>query len=359
MDHKNILIVGAGKMWTNYAKVLTSLWVQTHVTDTSNKVLDSFSAQYPNAILYRPDTWGNVLLPPRMPTIIASNTPAHEKNIRDRIENGEVTSIFSEKPLGLTLEQTQSIEGSAGKHNADIYTGFLIRFSPAVEELRKFMKDRNLIMTTGSVDWGKNRRGDTRPTAWDLEDEAVHGMDILLLFASMNQWIDTLTISGKLEFQKYVDEVTQRNAHERDPSYPITPNSSASVMTTIETSHTQILTTLESSFVAPSERRYVKIWLADRSDPEALLYTARMDFDKRLDSGGTEDSLEIWWSGKLVAHSSQKSDKLKEQIHAWIGSMGKEDVDPRLATIEDALVIARWTDAVIQSHESGEKITIS
>ncbi len=100
-----------------------------------------------------------------MPTIIASNTPAHERNIRDRIENGGVTSIFSEKPLGLTLHQTEGIEEIARKHSTDIYTGFLIRFSPAVEELRKFMKERNLVMTTGVVDWGKNRRGDTRPTA--------------------------------------------------------------------------------------------------------------------------------------------------------------------------------------------------
>ncbi len=32
--------------------------------------------------------------------------------------------------------------------------------------------------------------------------------------------------------------------------------------------------------------------------------------------------------------------------------MEQEEVDPRLADIEDALVIARWTDAVLRSHES-------
>lgn len=270
-------------------------------------------------------------------------------------------SIFSEKPLGLTLQHTEDIEKSARENNADIYTGFLIRFSPAVAKLKQFMKEENLIMTTGIVDWGKNRSGDSRPTAGDLEDEAVHGMDILLFFASVNQNIDTLTISGKLEFQKYVDEVIQKNAHERDPSYPLLPNSSAHVQTIIQSSKTEIITTLRSSFVAPSERRYIIIGLADPKEPKKLLYAARMDFDKRLKDSNVEDSIEIWNTqspNNPPIKFSQTSDKLMSQIEAWTNSIDRKNIDPRLANITDAIHIARWTDAVNQSHKSQQPVIL-
>ena len=91
-----------------------------------------------------------------MPTIIATNTPDHERAITERIKSG-TTSILTEKPLALNLEQTSNIITLAKLNQVDLYTALLIRFSPAVNALHDFMMENNLIMTSGAVDWGKNR----------------------------------------------------------------------------------------------------------------------------------------------------------------------------------------------------------
>lgn len=91
-----------------------------------------------------------------MPTIIASNTPDHQRAISDRIKNG-ARDILSEKPLALNLDQTVNIITLAKQNHVDLYTALLIRFSPAIEKLKEFMAENNLIMVNGEVDWGKNR----------------------------------------------------------------------------------------------------------------------------------------------------------------------------------------------------------
>lgn len=70
--------------------------------------------------------------------------------------------------------------------------------------------------------------------------------------------------------------------HNIDSSYPLTPNSSSRVITEIETTHTRVQTLLQSSFVAPTERRNITIQLASKDNPKTPLYSVRMDFDKRL-----------------------------------------------------------------------------
>ena len=118
-------------------------------------------------------------------------------------------------------------------------------------------------------------------------------MDILFLLASLNQNIESMNVSGTLEFQKYVDEVIQGKMHNMDSSYPLRPNSSAKVITTLQTSHARVQTFLQSSFVAPTERRVVTVQLAHIQEPQKPVYATRMDFDKRQPEG-TKDVMQIW-----------------------------------------------------------------
>ena len=102
-----------------------------------------------------------------------------------------------------------------------------------------------------------------------------------------------MNVYGVLEFQEYVDESVQDKMHRIDSSYPLNPNSSAKVITTLQTSHARVQTLLQSSFVAPTERRNVTIQLAHKNNPKKPLFAVRMDFDKRQPIGNV-DTLQVW-----------------------------------------------------------------
>lgn len=92
-----------------------------------------------------------------MPTIIASNTPDHERAITERIKAGTkkilseipgTKNIIAEKPLALNLRQTKNLIHLAQRNKVDLYTAFLIRFSPVIARLKEFMTENDLIMVS-------------------------------------------------------------------------------------------------------------------------------------------------------------------------------------------------------------------
>ncbi len=354
-----IAVVGLWQQGTTFADKINKQGLSIHGSDVDASKRNAFAERFPHAKLYE----GDGMMPSGLPTIIASNTPDHHRAISNRIQSW-TRHILSEKPLALNLKQTQELVRLAQENSVDLYTALLIRFSPAVHVLKEFIQKNDLVMTSGKVVWGKNRKGNKRPTAGDLEDEAVHGIDILLLMASLNQNIESMSIQGQLAFHDYVDSLVQEWMHKLDPSYPLHPNSSTGVVTNITTTHSKINTILVSSFVARKERRHVTIWLAKRDNPNTTLYRARMDFDKRLPELWVEDTLQLWEIGEngdfnKVQSEKYPTDKMGAQTQAWINAVRWNPPDRRLATPADALRVAQWTDAVIRSHESGNQITIS
>lgn len=166
--------------------------------------------------------------------IVATNTPSHHKVIIELIARG-VKNILCEKPLGIDAAAVEEIREASAKYDAMIYTAFLMNFSPAILHMIQKMQDEGLIMTEGSVVWGKNRFGDKRPTPGDLEDETVHGVGILHALCGINQKIKRAFVVSQLTYPHYASAGAQAKAHELDESFPVTVNASTMAIERIAT----------------------------------------------------------------------------------------------------------------------------
>lgn len=344
-----INIFGIWKMGTNYARILYELWCWVDGFDISDSAIATFKKNL-IGILDGMNTYqvsnGGILVKPH-PTIVSVNTPDHERVIRALVTQHNVRKIISEKPLWLNLEHSRQIIELAKSKKVDLYTAFIIRYSPVIQKIILFMKENNLFMQEGKVIWWKDRTKDTRPTAWDLEDEAVHGMDILFLLADLLSKIDSFRIEkAELEYKDYVNKEAQEAQNQRDPSYPLKPNSSSSVTTLINTvDWRKIKWQVDSSFVMDKEVRKIDIVLAWTDGSE---YMATMNFDMRQADGTVRDTLDISKSWAIIETYEQTNNKLKVQTQAWISSLWTNwwDVDARLAWFDQSYAIALWTDAV-------------
>jgi predicted dehydrogenase len=348
----DIAVIWFGKMWEHYAEIAKKLWLSIVGTDISTQRVKAFMKAYP-WFQVRNSVSEIILLQPQQ-IIVASNTPAHKNNIDDII-NGWGKSLLVEKPLAMTLEQVQAIEKRAKAAWVEVYTAFLIAFSPVISKLQEFMGD-NFIVTYWQVDWGKNRIGNNRPTAGNLEDESVHGAHMAMFLTGLNQNIEKTTIHGvTLGYDTYVDDDIQRAAHARDASFPLHPNSNTAVTTTFQTSEgIEVSHNLRSSFVAPTQWRKITLTLANKKDPSKPRYAVEMNFDVKW--GDSIVVYDLQNKSNLVLDELMPNNKLQAQLQAFIDTK-TGTIDPRLTDLDLALEMAKWTDAVVQSNEERKAIT--
>ena len=151
---------------------------------------------------------------------LCTNTPSHHRLLVELMGYG-ITKIFCEKPLALNMAGVHEVQKSKMRTGTNIFTAFLMNFSPALMHLIERMRAEELVLIQGEASWGKNRFYDSRPTAGDLEDESVHptGVFHTLLHASEQQ-IDTIHVGARLSWFDYINQEVQEKAHEVDPYFP-------------------------------------------------------------------------------------------------------------------------------------------
>ncbi|OGZ64157.1 MAG: hypothetical protein A3A98_04220 [Candidatus Staskawiczbacteria bacterium RIFCSPLOWO2_01_FULL_40_39] len=281
--------------------------------------------------------------------IVAVNTPSHHKVIIDLMDFG-IKHFLCEKPIGISMEAVDEIGAAVKKTCAKVFTAFLMNFSPAILYVIDKMKSEMLIMTEGSVVWGKNRKGDKRPTPGDLEDESVHGAGILHRLAGINQQVKGLNVSASLTYPDFADPAAQAKAHELDSSFPKRVNATSMIIEKIFTDVCMIPCVLHSSFIYPRQIRKVSVVLAKRENPNNPAYSVEMDFDVRTGIGGVEDQITFTaLDGNKPEFLLFPCDKILDQTRAFLQAI-EVKIDPRLTDFDEARRAVAFSDAVMESH---------
>lgn len=363
MNKKMVMVVGLGQMGKLYVEKLIQSGVAPDriigIDIDPEKVLVA-REKFPDVSFYKtcddvihPYTddlqiWNHGFIDT---AIVATNTPSHHRVIIDLMERG-VRNILCEKPLGLNMSAVDEIADAMVRCEAQIYTAFLMSFSPAILHVIKRMQDEGLIMTEGSVLWGKNRFGDSRPTPGDLEDETVHGVGILHALCSINQVIRYVFVAAQLTYPNYANVEAQAKAHTLDESFPVTVNASTMAIERISTDRGEVLCNLHSSFLLGSQTRRVTALLSRADDPHQPVVAVEFNFDVKID-GKIIDQLAITTlDGNNVELLEFDCNKLLDQTEAFMAAASGNKIDPRLTGFEEARNAVGFTEAVLQSHKA-------
>lgn len=346
----SVTIIGMGQMGSSYAKNLMAMGHQVIGCDIDPNKVEVARLQFQNIQI----ECSLDALPVTDVAVIASSTPSHASVIEALAARG-TRFFFCEKPLGLSVEETDRIAAAVRSVDGQVYTAFLINFSPVVAEVLKLMADENLVMAEGFVTWGKNRFGDTRPSAGDTEDESVHGAELLRMLAAINRRVHKETVTGQISHLDFVDQAAQDHAHALDPSFPTRVDSTTMATLAMETDTGSVICSLQSSFLLGEQVRQVRVLLSDRANPTRPRYGIRMDFDVRQDDNTVKDVIQVTdvQNRKDLGERAIGANKLLAQLEAFFQAVNGQEENTRLTPFWRARAAVRFTKAVQDSHWSG------
>ncbi len=347
----SIVVVGLGQMGTHYTKSLLSLgWIADNIigVDINPEKIAVYQSKYPSIRVLNE-------LPERVSVaIVTASTPSHHTVIQALAERG-AKWIFSEKPLGIDMQAFSQIMDTVNHYGVQIYTAYLIGFSPVVEQLTSFMKDHNLIMVEGNGVWGKNRVGDKRPSAGNYADESVHAVHLLKRLAKINQSIWGSTTSVELSFDDFVDAEAQARAHAQDESFPLVVDSSTSANIFLESENVTVRIAVHSSFVRPQQVREVSVILAEKQYPAQPRYSVKLEFDVLLGGVRVDVITLVEISTGETLRSEIQSDKVLLELGAFLDVV-KGQIDSRLTDVSESGEIMEYLDVADRTTGSGVRI---
>lgn len=349
------LVLGYGKMGQIYVKTLQSYGI----TGEGLIVVDKDPARL---LGFKPpiQTFTELDEALRDDTIktafVLSNTNFHRDHIT-RILNAGVDHIFVEKPLVFRSQELECIT-AAMRPQSKIFTAYLLNFSPAVGYLALFMKERGLDVLEVRGVWGKNRSFDTRMTAGDLEDEAVHMVQLALTLARQGMKIDEIIVSAMLSYLPYASSEAQAKGHAEDASVPLLPSSStlASMRLYSKWMMPAVFCSFMSSYLSPFQTRFVDVVLGRHSDC-VVTHVGRMQFDT-----DGKDSLSLQQTGAkefaMVEHIFPADGKIRDEVGAFLATTRGEQADPRLTEFKDAALSVKLTEAFLESGKDDSAISL-
>jgi predicted dehydrogenase len=347
-----ITVIGAGQMGQIYINNLLEMGIPSeniYCCDINPEKVDAARNKFPGVVVEQELS----LLPTNDVAIIASSSPSHASVIEVLAARG-TRYFFCEKPLGMTLQETEQIRKAVEVVDGQVYTAFLINFSPAVAEILALMNEENLVMVEGDVIWCKNRIGDTRPSPGDTEDESVHGAELLRMLAGINRRIYTESVSGRVSYLKFVDQEAQERAHRLDPSFPLEVDSATRAIISMDTDVGSVHASLCSSFTAGRQKREVNIILAHKDQPWLPLLSACLNFDVKGE-GGIVDLFQFsdLQNRKNSREHAIPANKIADQIRAFFHVINGGEEDVRLTPFHRAQDAVKFTKAVQSSHNDG------
>lgn len=176
--------------------------------------------------------------------------------------------IILEKPIAMTLKETDEIIDACEKNNVKLAVVHPNRFRPVVQELRKIL-DQNLLgkisHVNATVNWNRNQeyydqapwRGTKEYDGGVLMNQAIHNLDLLLWFM------------GRPEEVFSMEATRLRNIEAEDVSTGLIKFESG-VLGTVETSTTVYPKNYEESITIFGEKGTVKIGGANALNFEHL-----------------------------------------------------------------------------------------
>ncbi len=181
MENKVVQIglLGIGKMGQNHLRNLNMLKnVEVgFIYDVNKELLEKTANEFSLKALQSEDKLdGEVSKSDGV--IIVTPTFTHYDYIQ-KVAN-HTKHIFVEKPLTDTLETTQTIVEIARQKNLNIQVGFIERYNPAINTLKKLLKNSARIF---NIDFTRTNKMSNRITDVDVVmDLMIHDIDLSLLF---------------------------------------------------------------------------------------------------------------------------------------------------------------------------------
>lgn len=330
-----IVLAGYGKMGEAYVKNLQELGTDVGdiaVIDTNEDRLRTCEKQHPHILVSTQLERVCETFRPHIGFVLV-NTPGHLPVMQTMQAQG-IRNLFVEKPL-MTSEQLHTAQNLL-KNSERIGVGYLINFSQAFAQLLSLIQEHRLRIHEAIGVWGKDRRGDTRPTMGDFEDETTHVLMTILRTLSSHERIRDIAIDrASLLYHPFAEDVVQEQAHTADSSFPLKPNAASSIELTAQTPRGDVPIFVRSSFTYPFGQARTVLFHASYPPHAAPDTTLQMHFDQkgkdilRVKSLNPSREIQTW---EFPAQT-----KLRDQIAAFLSWSNGGQRDPRLVDGEEAL----------------------
>lgn len=183
-------LVGLGNMGQNHLRILSLLKnVEVEfIHDQDGERAARFAAQYGVSAVADVD----VAMAKVDAVVIATPTSTHHDWIK-RAAN-HVKHLFVEKPIASTLAEAESIAEFAASKGLNIQIGFIERFNPAVQVLKRILDRSELVI---GVDFTRTNKLSARITDVDvITDLMIHDIDLALY---LNGAVRSVSAHGKKE----------------------------------------------------------------------------------------------------------------------------------------------------------------
>lgn len=167
-------LIGLGKMGQNHLRLLSQMksvdliFVFDLDTATAERI----------AALHGINTGSDLeaLLPAVDAVVICTPTSTHGDYVRRAAAH--VSTMFVEKPLAHTLEETKALVAFAAERGLKLQIGFIERFNPAVQQLKTVLDESRQVV---SVDFTRTNKLSARITDVDVvTDLMIHDIDLAL-----------------------------------------------------------------------------------------------------------------------------------------------------------------------------------
>ena len=167
-------LIGLGRMGQNHLRVLSILKSVeiVFIFDINNEMAKGIGASYGVTV----EDNLELALGKVDAVIITSPTVTHADYVRQVAKY--VKNIFVEKPLAHSLPEADSLWKLSEKNGLNVQVGFIERFNPAVEQLKKVLDQSTKIV---NVDFARTNKISTRITDVDvIADLMIHDIDLAL-----------------------------------------------------------------------------------------------------------------------------------------------------------------------------------
>lgn len=293
--------------------------------------------------------------------IVAVNTPSHHVEIERLAMHGVqhvlresgLPRILSEKPLADSVVSLRKIRAlQRAYRQLNVYTALVISFSETRQRILKLMKDEGLTLRVFGGRWGKNRGKSTelRPTAGDRVDEFIH-MTEFGLGLVRSHGVRHVDVTAQVEYLAYANEQAQREAHERDSSFPLRPDHSTQALLCAATNHGEVQMCLASSFLEAKQVRTVWGTLAVPGSDEPV-YSFSIDFDVK----GADKITLTPIRSDTPEETTLPCDKLRVLTESFLRTARGEVADDRLAPVDWAGFFVEIMEAIGMSDKLRREI---
>ncbi len=183
-------LIGLGKMGQNHLRILSMLKSVSleFIYDINVPQAEELANKYEVSLALDLEAALNDV----EAVVICTPTSTHFEYIR--LVGKYVKNIFVEKPLTETQDESRQVLEYADVRKLNIQIGFIERFNPAIEELKRILTKNSPII---NIDFTRTNKLSSRITDVNvITDLMIHDIDLALY---LNGPVKTLTANGAIE----------------------------------------------------------------------------------------------------------------------------------------------------------------